>query len=70
MSARDEQYFDNPAMYSAIIFQIWIQSTPNISQAILTEMIQLAMEELNDFLKFFNAKYQLEVYSDYLRFNK
>lgn len=70
LSVRDEIYFDNPAMYSAITLQIWLQSTININIHTLTDILTLTITEIIDFLRNYNSKYQLEIYSDYLRFSK
>jgi hypothetical protein len=70
LSVKDDSYFDNPAMYTAITLQIWLQSTINLNEQTLSDILSLAILEITDFLKNFNTRYQLEIYSDYLRFSK
>jgi|LauGreDrversion4_2_1035121.scaffolds.fasta_scaffold553047_2 hypothetical protein len=70
LSVKDESYFDNPAMYTAITLQIWLQSTININEQSLSDILSLTISEIKDFLNNYNTKYQFEIYSDYLRFSK
>lgn len=66
----NENYYDNPPMYCALLMQVWLQSIQNLDIQIFNDIFTLTMNELCEFMNLINIKYQLDDYFDYLRFAK
>ena len=66
----NENYYDNPTMYCALLMQVWLQSIQNLDIQIFNDIFTLTMNELCEFMNLINIKYQLDDYFDYLRFAK